>query len=320
MPEGDHLDPADVHRGHVRRLASLDPLLATGEPLRAGDGATLLGVRGPTGRAVAVTSRSQVEPDTEEALWGPLRTSRLRLQLDGDVAPDELGRLLRRWDDLVAADHEPGDRDSAALVTVPSRDVHLAEALAGHGLAPLLVVAARAAGRPGPVTGAVPARPATAEDLDDLAAMAVSLQEHDARFGLVSRREAAPRVLRDRLAEDLGGHDAPHWVIDGPDGRLAGFLGVQLPSAATWIAGAVAASSVAYLSAVFVRPEHRGRGFARALTAAAHERLDAAGVEVTVLHHALPNPTSTPFWAQQGYRPLLTTWVRRPAVAAPRSS
>ena len=42
----------------------------------------------------------------------------------------------------------------------------------------------------------------------------------------------------------------------------------------------------------------------------AHAHLDASGVATTVLHHAVPNPLSAPFWARQGYRPVLTQWVR----------
>ncbi|QYC38764.1 hypothetical protein Nocox_05685 [Nonomuraea coxensis DSM 45129] len=33
-----------------------------------------------------------------------------------------------------------------------------------------------------------------------------------------------------------------------------------------------------------------------------------------LLHHALPNPLSTPFWSRRGYRPLYTQWVRHLGV------
>jgi hypothetical protein len=36
-------------------------------------------------------------------------------------------------------------------------------------------------------------------------------------------------------------------------------------------------------------------------------------VAVTLLHYAVPNPLSVPFWSARGYRPLWTVWEARPA-------
>ncbi|ROP39823.1 hypothetical protein [Saccharothrix texasensis] len=55
------------------------------------------------------------------------------------------------------------------------------------------------------------------------------------------------------------------------------------------------------------------RGVGAALADHAHRLLDGAGVGVTLPHHALPNPLSAPFRHSHGYRPLWTTWQRRPA-------
>ncbi|MGI5283880.1 hypothetical protein ACQEVF_11160 [Nonomuraea polychroma] len=46
------------------------------------------------------------------------------------------------------------------------------------------------------------------------------------------------------------------------------------------------------------------------LTEVAHGHAAALGVTTMTLHHALPNPLSTPFWLRRGYRPLFTQWVR----------
>lgn len=275
-----------------------------------GTDATLLVGDDVLGRA----TRVEVAADSEEALWGARRTERLQLRASRDVPPAAVARVLNLWDELVAGRVRPGDREDAAVVIVPSRDLHLTEAVAAHGLAPLLTVAVRPAGRSGPPAPDLEVRRATRDDLEVLAPMAVALQGHDAHFGQVTRREAGPRILREGLAESLAGGLTPHWVAEGPEG-IDGYLGVQLPPVSGWMAGAVAAERVAYLEAAWVRPEARGRGIAGALAAVAHAHLDEAGIEVTVLHHALPNPTSTPFWARQGYRPLLITWVRRPAAA-----
>jgi GNAT superfamily N-acetyltransferase len=64
-----------------------------------------------------------------------------------------------------------------------------------------------------------------------------------------------------------------------------------------------------------VLPDERGSGVGTALVAGLHRVLDAAGVAVTLLHHAQLNPLSAPFWSRMGYRPLWTSWETRPARA-----
>jgi hypothetical protein len=51
------------------------------------------------------------------------------------------------------------------------------------------------------------------------------------------------------------------------------------------------------------------------LAAHYHREADAAGIGVTLLHYALLNPLSAPFWSRQGYRPLWTVWEASPAAA-----
>ncbi|MFI7130322.1 hypothetical protein ACIBQ1_31845 [Nonomuraea sp. NPDC050153] len=58
------------------------------------------------------------------------------------------------------------------------------------------------------------------------------------------------------------------------------------------------------MPAAYARPGGGGRGIGAALAVHAHAEA-AAGVET-----AAPNPRSVPFWARQGYRPLVTTWGR----------
>jgi hypothetical protein len=74
-----------------------------------------------------------------------------------------------------------------------------------------------------------------------------------------------------------------------------------------------AVTPVAYLYLMGVAASERGGGIGAALAERAHREIDAAGVAATLLHHALPSPLSTPFWAIQGYRPLWTGWEARPA-------
>jgi hypothetical protein len=44
-----------------------------------------------------------------------------------------------------------------------------------------------------------------------------------------------------------------------------------------------------------------------------NREIDAAGAAITLLHYAQLNPLSVPFWSQQGYRPLWTSWETKPA-------
>ena len=46
-----------------------------------------------------------------------------------------------------------------------------------------------------------------------------------------------------------------------------------------------------------------------------HRQLGAAGVAVALLHYEQTNPLAAPFWGQQRYRPLWTSWEARPARA-----
>jgi len=70
-----------------------------------------------------------------------------------------------------------------------------------------------------------------------------------------------------------------------------------------------------YLQTMFVRPGVRGSGVGAALVRHVHGVLDARGVQTTLLHYALMNPLSAPFWNRMGYRPLGTGWEVRPAAS-----
>jgi GNAT superfamily N-acetyltransferase len=77
----------------------------------------------------------------------------------------------------------------------------------------------------------------------------------------------------------------------------------------------VGSAPIAYLMLMFVHPEERASGVGAAMTARLHREVEAAGVAVTLLHYEQTNPLSVPFWSQQGYRPLWTTWAAGPARA-----
>ncbi len=221
---------------------------------------------------------------------------------------DDLGRRLREWP-LTGG----GDPETAALVTVPSRAEDAPRVLLAHGFAPLVVLAVRVAGRATPPGDAeVEVRPLRDEDLDVAAALHLEVVRVDARYGVVTERASTGRLLRELLAGEVGRAEPEAWLA-WRGGEPVGLLTCQGPAGSGWVAGRTSVSPVAYLGALGVRADLRGGGVGGALVAWLHARLDAAGVGATLLHHSLPNPRSTPFWCSRGYRPLWTTWQRRPA-------
>ncbi|QQQ76004.1 GNAT family N-acetyltransferase [Saccharothrix sp. 6-C] len=247
-------------------------------------------------------SFTEVSADDLNASWGALRTHSLRRHPGAD-----LDDLLRRWPLSGAGDH-----DTAASVTVPSRAVEAAEVLARHGFAPLLVTAARLPGRGLDGRSAVRVVPLARGHLGAAVALNLETVRFDGRFGVVTARPSSGQRLREHVESLLARSEPCAWPAER-DGEAVGFLYYDLPGHSDWIAARTSVRPVAYIGLLGVREDARGGGVGAALADHAHRLLDGAGVGVTLLHHALPNPLSAPFWYSHGYRPLWTTWQRRPA-------
>jgi GNAT superfamily N-acetyltransferase len=80
------------------------------------------------------------------------------------------------------------------------------------------------------------------------------------------------------------------WMVDGEPVSLAGTTRA--------VAGA------ARVAPVYTPPEHRGRGYAAAVTAAVTRAALASGVAEVLLYTDLANPTSNRLYARLGYRPV----------------
>ncbi|NUR89107.1 MAG: GNAT family N-acetyltransferase [Nonomuraea sp.] len=286
----------EVIRAHAARVRALDPLVGGQDALSA-EGQWLEVAGG-----VAVASTDRVEEGTEAALWSPLVVHRLRARVCGPDPAATLGALIDRWG------AEPGEETGLAVLW-PSRDTAPVRALIERGFVPIVNIAARRRGRfEAPVDAAI--RPATPDDLDQIAVLYEALVSFDTQFGWETHRPSAPALIRASAARTLGGAGWC-WVAE-EGGRVVGFVSAEPPDRSGWIAWTTTARPVAYLDCMYADPGARGRGVGAALAAHAHARIDAAGVGVTLLHHAVPNPLSTPFWGRQGYRPIMTQWVRIP--------
>jgi GNAT superfamily N-acetyltransferase len=327
------------------RWRAIDPLLPEPAALPAGCGTELIlaGADGPPAAAASCVHWS-VPPDSLDATWGAARRFQLAARVAGPDVGGALDELLSRWRDHLATVPGADEADTAAMVTWPSRDVGGVQALLRHGFVPLSVVAARITDRdPAALAAApVPAAPAAVDgaagaagasaagataagaepgltvrragpaDLDAVAALGLETVRFDALFGGVVERPQTPQALRREAAGALA--EAHPWVwLAERDGTPAGMAWAEPPAAAGWIAPLVSRAPVAYILLTGVEADQRGQGAGAALAARAHQEIAAAGVAVTLLHYALPNPLSVPFWSAQGYRPLWTVWEARPA-------
>ncbi|TNC28648.1 GNAT family N-acetyltransferase [Amycolatopsis alkalitolerans] len=312
------MDTEAIAMAHATRLTSSDPLLPASDPFR-GRGVEAGRFWAECGESVAggFASRTEVTPQSGDSLWRALVEHRLTLQLAGPEPGDAFAGVLTQWEDYLRDVAPRGDWETAAVVPRPSRDPSGSAELLRHGFAPVRVLAVRPADRlttPGPSTEpGVRIRPAEARDLDTAVELYTELQRYDTQFGLVTLRENAGRLLADDLTGQLGRTEPTMWIAE-LYGRPLGLLRLEFPPETGWIAPYVAAGRVGYLSSLHVAEAARSSGVGTALAAHAHQLFDEVGVEAVLLHHALANPTSTPFWYGQGYRPLWTYWYRRPAV------
>jgi len=316
---GSSADDVSTHIG--RRWQAIDPLLPLSAAPSPACGAELA-VAGPDGlpAATGTCEHWEGEPGSLDLAWGAARRFLLTPRIAGPDVGGALDGLLSLWRDHLARVPGTGSQDTAAVVTWPSRDIEGVRILLGHGLTPLNIIAARTAGgqhaghadrRPRPGLRIRRARPA---DIDAVVRLGLEVVRFDAYFGCVTERPGTADALRREATESLARPDAWTWLAER-DGTPVGMLNAQRPESAAWIAPLVRPAPVAYLELLAVLPGERGRGTGAALAEQLHRETEATGVAVTLLHYALPNPLSMPFWSQQGYRPVWTSWQAWPARA-----
>jgi GNAT superfamily N-acetyltransferase len=300
------VDAGELHAAQAARWRAADPLLPPPRP-PAPDPLVVPGGAG-------WTSRHDLDPGSMGATWTALRSHGLLAHVAGDDPAAALGALLDAWEPQLGP---PGDAETAAEVLWPSRDTAVVLALTRRGFTPAVAVAVAPTGRAAaaPVPG-LAVRPAGEPDVDVLTAMALGIVRYDAQFGAIGERPSTRPRLAEGFTAAVQRPTPTAWLAE-LDGHPVGMCAVDLPEHQTGAQALCSAPAVGYLGSMYVDPAARGTGVAPALHAVADAALAAAGARVTLLHHAVPNPRSTPFWYRQGYRPLWTHWQRRPALRLP---
>ncbi|MQA61428.1 MAG: GNAT family N-acetyltransferase [Actinophytocola sp.] len=272
----------------------------------------------PDGRAVAGSVyRSLNAADAVESLWEP-RTVWEFSPLIGDTGSAGMAAALAAMRAWLAGDaaEEIADPDTAIEVMWPSRDVGVAPALLGHGFVPMTTLAVRT-GRhddPGAGRAEVDVRRATMTDLPELVAIELAELDYSLRVIGGTMRSNAEELLTTALrrAVFFGGR----VLIAESGGVAVGAVdcGVASPAPGSSIEYRLREGRWGYVGTLSVVPAARGTGVGRVLMAAAHAMLAADADAGTYLFYDLANPLSSAFWPRQGYRPLWTKWVCKPAA------
>ncbi|WP_159440810.1 GNAT family N-acetyltransferase [Jatrophihabitans endophyticus] len=271
----------------------------TGLPAGAGQH-VLAGV--PVGVVVTDT-----DPTSLPAQWSADRE--VALAPAGELAPDRLHQVLPAFVELAAS---LADRPTAAVLSLPSRDVDSARVARGAGFAPTSVLAVadlRAAADPPAGAVASTVRDAAPDDIAAVAALWCEQADYEARVGTL-RVSAAIRTAIDAAAEAaILGADTVLLAAD-TDGTAVGVVIAAPPSESGWAGTRLVLAPVSYLTSAATAAGVRGRGHGGALVRELHRRHRHAGVVASVLHYSAYNPLSVPFWSRQGYRPLVTSYAR----------
>lgn len=308
---------AEVGRVAGGYYAGLDRLLPGLGGLPDGCSGPLV-ADGPAGRLAgfAVCTHQVIPAGSLDQAFGAAARFVLAMRLRGPGTP-AVDLLLTRW-----REHLPGlpgaaAADTAAVIDWPSREASGVQALLWHGMQPAGVLAARPRGR-GTAAGAAPGiviRDAGPGDTGAVTAMTVRVIEHDAQFGVTVPRPATGDLVRGQVQAALQRH--PSWIWLAERDRRPGLAWSPCSRRARRPGSPERPGPPRLLTCppgTWSRP-NGAPGWRPHWSGGPHDLLDAQGIAVTLLHYALVNPRSGPFWARMGYRPLWVNWQARPAAA-----
>ncbi|UOE44392.1 GNAT family N-acetyltransferase [Agromyces larvae] len=303
------------------RSRALDPQL----PDRAfdDDDPILAALDGDAVRAVGRVSVAHLAQDQPAAIWGALHRAELELGWSGDAGA--MGELLDAW--LAEAAERmrragadaTTDWETSCSLRVPARDSAAVKPLLARGFAVVGVEGIRVGSRGADGEAAqrrlsaagVRLRPARLDDLALLTELDTELFAHDAQHGSITRRPQAGASLRAGIEARLHRDPEWTWIVECGDDQV-GYVSLETDRA-EHLGRVAPGADIAFLQAMYLRPEVRGSRIGEAVVEFAHARLEERGYDRVLLDYAALNPRSGPFWCRMGYRPLWNLWQRRPA-------
>ncbi|MGW4060764.1 GNAT family N-acetyltransferase [Amycolatopsis sp. NPDC004747] len=292
------------------RFAALDPLLPPiAAPPSPSNEPLVVTVGGR--KAGGLLTRVVHAPGSWPTLWGPSDIRDLTA-VPGDSGAAGLAALLGAWRDRLRG--TPAGPDSACSVTWPSRDAEASAVLLAHGFAPMTCLAVRTTGEPGdPGPARVSVRRAGEGDVEALTELRLAEWRYTSLVGTAVPRPGARELLRAEVVRALRFGGLVWLAEEGgvPAGMASCALAEAVPGNS--VHGRLLPGRWGYVDTVSVGPAARGGGVGRALMAVAHRDLLGRDVRGTFLFYHPANPLSPVFWHRQGYRPLWTMWLRRPA-------
>jgi predicted GNAT family acetyltransferase len=119
------------------------------------------------------------------------------------------------------------------------------------------------------------------------------------------------RWLSDFAAEAAGGLRDPESAVDQTRRSLAAGSSALLwqvgDEPVAWASASPPVAAMSRIGPVYTAPTHRGRGYGRAVTAAAAESAALAGARHVVLFTDLANPVTNAIYPRLGFRPVHDT-------------
>lgn len=303
----------DLSAAHAQRLREIDSLLRPPGPLVSTADNPVITVTAGSTHAAGLGHTTLTDPREFRSCFTALRHYSLDIRVAGPDPAAALDKLLSAWSAQIA-DDDPAQIETAAGITWPSRDTAAAPALVRHGFAPSSVLAVHTRVVPDPEPDPkLTIRDAGPGDLEAVLALQMTELRYDAQFGACIIRENTKDALRELLQTALAPRNGTR-VLALHGTEPVGLAIVDLPPETEWLSSLVDASRVGYVQCLAVRADVRCQGIGRRLVQAAHRRLGDAAVDAIALHHVVANPHATPFWHNQGYRPLWINWINRPGA------
>ncbi|MEU4228054.1 GNAT family N-acetyltransferase [Nonomuraea sp. NPDC026600] len=261
--------------------------------------------------AYMLTQTHHLKPDDLATLWRELDSTTALPLVAGPDAYQSLDELLHWWREACQDSKRLSAPQAHVYLMWPSRETWGIPVLYQHGFIPQTSLAIRDQNKGSSAqvtTGRDPiVRIATLGDIDIIVSLWLEVVAYDAALGVGSNHPRAPTLLRGAVLALFQRCETWIWLAE-VDGNAVGLCIVDLPAFCAGVAPYVRKAQPVYISTLGTQMAHRGTGVGTALIRHVHSALNNAGHRTILLHHALLNPLSAPFWARLDYRPLWTIW------------